>query len=81
MSFGTGPVTDAVAVSPSDTVDLATVPTRGLWIGAGGDVAVNMQGTGTAVVFKGAATGAILPIQVKRVLVTNTTASSIVALY
>ena len=37
--------------------------------------------TETAVVFKGLAAGAILPVSVRRVLSTATTATDIVALY
>ena len=76
----TSPAWDAVAVTPADS-DLARVATRGLYIGGNGDVAVVMAGGGSAVTFAGVAAGTILPIRVDRVNSTNTTATSIVALY
>lgn len=74
------PAMNSVAVTPSDTVDLGFV-SRGLYIGVTGNVAVVMQGSGTAIVFKGAQAGSVLPIRVTRVNLTNTTATDIVALY
>ena len=69
----------AVAVTPSDTVDIAIVPRGGLFVGVEGDIAVIMADGSEAVTFKGVV--GFVPLMVKRVLVTGTTASSIVALY
>ena len=69
---------DAVAVTPNDATALR--PTRGLYIGTGGDVAVEMA-LGSAVTFPDVLGGSILPIQVVKVLSTGTVASGIVALY
>ena len=63
--------------------------TRGLYIGSGGDVSVEMAGDGTptggltdaTVVFVTVLSGTILPISVTRVNATGTTATSIVALW
>lgn len=69
----------AIAVTPSDTVDLATVPRGGLFIGVDGDIAVIMADDTASVVFKNVS--GFIPLMVKRVLATGTTATSIVALY
>ena len=63
-------------------IDIPNTQRRGccLYIGNSGDVEVVME-SDDSVVFVGAATGAFLPILVKRVVVTNTTATSILALY
>lgn len=80
---------NAAAVTPSDSTDLtlsgATI-TAGtnngpaLYIGGAGDVKVTMYG-GQTVTFVGVPAGSFLPIQVKRVWSTGTTATSILALW
>jgi hypothetical protein len=72
------PARKAVAVTPSDTADLASVP-RSLFIGVDGDIAVIMADDTASVILKNA-TG-MLPIMVKRVLATGTTATNIIAVY
>jgi len=74
------PAGAAVAVTPSDTVDLAYT-TTGLYIGATGTVRVRFKDDPTAVTFTGVPTGTILPVLVDRVFATGTSASSIIALY
>lgn len=69
------------AVTPSNTADL---PNPGvsdaLWVGGAGTLAI--QGTdGQTVSIAAVAAGATLPIKVRRVLATGTTATTIVALY
>lgn len=87
------PARVAFAVTPSDTLDLPnagnTSPTpsyaKALYIGVTGDVAViaagdkSASGAGTAVTFKAVPVG-WFPVQVRRVMSTNTTATNIVAL-
>jgi len=79
----TGKVTQqairAVAISPSNSVDL-TVSGAVVFIGVGGDVEVTTVSGDTAV-FKNLASGSILPVQVRRVWATGTTATDMVALY
>ena len=72
------PAAYAVAVTPSDTDELAD-PTRGLYIGASGDLKVTTQ-AGDAVTFVAVVAGTVLPVRVKQVFATGTTAASIVAL-
>jgi hypothetical protein len=78
----------AAAVTPNDGVDLPGGKTRALWVGTGGNVAVIMPqdptafGTvGSAVTFTNVPSGYLLPVSATRVMVTNTTASNIVAVY
>jgi hypothetical protein len=78
----------ASIVTPSDTVDIPSVSDsngRGnngcvLYVGIGGDLRVLTAG-GDDVVFTGFPDGGFLPVNVVRVFTTNTTASSIVALW
>lgn len=73
------------AVTTSDTTDQATddgvLPNR-LYIGVSGDVAVQLQNDpdGTTVIFKAHPVGYLFAA-VRKVLVTGTTATNILALY
>ena len=73
------PAIHAVAVTPSDADELATV-SRALYIGGAGNVVVVTYG-GDTVTLVGATAGQIIPIRVKQVKATSTTATSIVSLY
>lgn len=73
------PVQSAVAVTPNDNADLATV-SRALYIGGAGNLAVILADDSSSVTFTGVLAGSILPIRAKRVLSTNTTATTILAL-
>ena len=72
------PATNAVLITPSDAVDLATV-TRAVYVGGAGDMKVTMQDSGT-VLFSGIPAGTTLPIRVSRIWATTTTATLIIAL-
>lgn len=74
-----GPSARAVAVAPDDVTDLTT-PCRGLYIGTGGDLRVGMLWGGAVIDFKNCPAGLLLPIRVKRVYATATSAADIVAL-
>lgn len=73
------PAEYAVEVAPSDSTDL-TRTCRALYIGVAGSVVVNMPDGGT-VTFAGLQAGTVLPVRVRRVRATGTTATSIVALF
>ena len=75
------PAVHAVAVTPSDTVDLVNV-SRALYVGGAGDVKVNMLGGESAVVFTAVPAGTILPVRATRVWATTpgSAATAIVAL-
>ncbi len=77
MSAMQDPAYGAYAVTPHDTNANAA---KALYIGGAGDVAVIPRGRSTAVTFVGVAAGTILPVQVSRVMSTNTTATNIVGL-
>ena len=72
------PATRAVAVTPSDAVDLPWI-TRSLYVGAAGNVKVDMGDSGTAT-FVGVTAGTFMPVRAKRVYATGTTATNLVAL-
>lgn len=70
-----------VAVTPSDTVDLPEIP-KALYIGGAGDVAmigVASPAGASAVAWRAAFAGMILPVRPRRILATGTTATFIVA--
>lgn len=69
----------AISVSPNDGSDLTSAPYYSLFIGVGGDVKVDLNGSGT-VTLKNLASGQLLPIVVDRVYSTGTTATDIVAM-
>lgn len=71
------PGSRASAVTPNDSADLSDTA-RYLWIGVAGDVKVDTAG-GDTVTFKGCAAGSVLPVRVRRVHATGTTATDIVA--
>jgi hypothetical protein len=73
------PVYGAVAVATSDVADLPLAPTRSIYVGVSGDVKVDLV-SGDTVTFKAAPVG-VLPLRVKRVYATGTTATNILALY
>jgi hypothetical protein len=76
----TTPCEHAAAVTPHDTTAL-TQTTRALWVGGAGDVAVKLTDDSTAVTLAGVAAGTLIPVRAALVMSTNTTASSIVALW
>lgn len=65
------------AITPSDSTVIPA--TRGLWVGVAGNIAVRMA-NGDLVTLTGVLPG-IVPIQVDKVLSTNTTATTMLALY
>jgi hypothetical protein len=69
----------ASTVVPSNTV-VYEQPTRGVYVGTAGNIAVDMVSGGTVTFFNVLA-GTLLPIQVDRIYATGTTATNLVALY
>ena len=66
------------AVVPNDGQDLGHV-TRAIYVGTGGNIRVLMP-EGLTTVFENLPSGAFLPIRVKRVFATGTTATGIIGL-
>jgi hypothetical protein len=63
----------------SDTVDFERVA-KALYVGGGGNIALIAEDSNTAVTFSAVPSGYILPVRVRRILVTGTTASNIIGL-
>lgn len=74
-----GPGVGAFAVTPHDT-NAVTKTTRALYVGGAGSVKVTMQDN-TEVTFVAVPAGTILPIRVKKVWTTGTTATSMLGIY
>jgi hypothetical protein len=73
------PYVSAAAVTPSNTADLNPIA-RGLWVGGAGNLSVILANDDSAVSLLAVAAGTHLNMFVKRVRVTGTTATNIVAL-
>jgi len=69
---------DAAAVTPSDTANLITPAV--IYVGVSGAVKVTTA-QGTDITFAGVPAGFVIPLQVRRVWSTGTTASSLVAIF
>lgn len=67
------------AVTPSDSTDLTTIA-RAIYVGGAGNVVAVMHDN-TTCTFSNVPAGAILPIAVRRINATSTTATNIVALH
>ena len=75
------PAENAALVTPDDANDLAVV-TRGLLVGTSGALKVTTNGGQTLVIPASCVVaGTLLPLRVKRVWATGTTASNIVAIW
>lgn len=72
------PALNAEAVTKSDSTTYT--PTSALYIGVGGNVAVTTEG-GQVVTFENVLGGTWIPLQVTKVMSTNTTASSIIRVW
>jgi acetoacetate decarboxylase len=85
ISTTRGPLNRFELITPSDTVDLSRYTqtkqlTDGIYIGGSGSI-VAMMADGTTATFQAALNGTILPIGVRRVNATNTTATGLIAVY
>lgn len=72
------PASSAVAITPSDEIDLAQV-SRAVYVGGTGDLAVTMK-DGNNATFKNLIGGTVMAIRVSRVQSTGTTATDIVVM-
>lgn len=70
----------AAAVTPNDDTDVAPLA-RGVFVGVGGDLTVVMEGSLVTTTFKNVGDGQLLPIRVRRVMATGTTATNILTLW
>ena len=76
----TSPPEDAEEVIPSDSAGATGHVTRAIYVGTAGDVSVLMQG-GATVTLTGVQAGSFLPLRVRQVLQTGTTAGDIVGFW
>ncbi len=79
MNPSTIRATGAAAVTKSDST-VFSEPIIALYVGGAGDVAVTMA-SGAVVTFVGVPAGTILPIEVSKVMSTNTSATTILRLW
>ena len=75
----TAPPDQAAAILPADGADLPCA-TRALYVAGGGDLRVRMLGGGE-VTFAAVPGGVVLPLRVRRVLATGTSATGLVGLW
>jgi hypothetical protein len=73
------PAQDWAAVTASDSAALDPIPSA-IYVGGAGDLAVKSE-AGDTVTLVGVTAGSVLPIRPQYVMSTNTTATSIVALW
>jgi hypothetical protein len=79
MSYRSDPAAGAKAITPSNTVEVIS-GCQGIYIGGYGDLAVTTV-SGDVVTFESCPSGSILPVEVRLVMATNTTATALVLLY
>lgn len=73
------PAEQCFEITPSDSQDLPT-PTKALFIGEGGDVALVTLRGNSEITFRNLQSGSILDVRVKAVRASGTTAASLVGL-
>ena len=76
----TSPPEDAASITPGDAGSELSHVTRALYVGAAGDLALLMQG-GATVVLRGVPSGSFLPLRVRQVLASGTSADGIVGFW
>ena len=82
LPMNSGPAANAVAINLGSDTTLAST-SRGIWVGGGGNVKVDLAITGTAIVFTSVPSGTMLPVQATKVYSTanGTTATSLTAVW
>lgn len=73
------PAKAAFAITPSDTQPLPGA-TKALFVGTGGDITLEAIGSDSEVIFRNVASGSVLPVRVRTVRATGTTAGDLVGL-
>ena len=73
------PAERAFAITGNDSTDLTIFP-RAIYVGGAGNVKVITLG-GDTVTFSGVLAGTVLPVRVKRVFSTDTTATNLIGIY
>ena len=75
------PGDNSYAITPSDGVEIGEFLPRALYVGVGGDISLQLEGDDADTVFVAVPSGSFLPLKVRIVNATGTTASSLVAIY
>lgn len=75
----TAPARAAEAIVPNDTGEIAHF-TRAVYVGTTGDLAA-VTLNGDAVTFRNLPAGSFLPVRLRKILATGTTAADIIALW
>lgn len=78
--YGGGSAGNCSSVTPNDSADLPSI-CRGIWVGGAGNLAVTLSESGENITFTGVPAGTLLPLEVKRVYATGTTATNLVAVW
>ena len=73
------PAERAFAITGNDSTDLTVFP-RAIYVGGAGNVKVITLG-GDTVTFSGVLAGTVIPVRVKRVFSTDTTATNLIGIY
>lgn len=73
-------VKNAFVPTPSDTVDFTQCKYGYLYVGGAGNVSVVTHG-GDTVLLQGVLAGSLLPLKIKRVMVTGLTATNLVVMH
>lgn len=74
----TAPLSDGFDITPNDTGELREV-TRAVYVGQGGDLAVEMA-DGGSIVLRDLKPGVVYPLRLAKVLSTSTTAANVVGM-
>lgn len=74
------PASKAFAITPTDGVEITYV-TRGLFTGSGGSITLILEDDTSAVTLINVPSGIVLPLRVKQVNSTSTTATGLIGLY
>jgi hypothetical protein len=76
----TEPISSAATITPNNGTTFTT-RCRAVFVGGAGNLTVDVADGGTNLAFNGLTAGTILPVRVKRVYATGTTATSLLCLY
>jgi len=75
----TSPAIDGAMIVPDDGGDLAHV-TRAIYVGTGGQIAAQLA-SGSTITLAAVPGGTLLPLRIRRVMATGTSAGDLVALW
>lgn len=75
------PAANATAITPADSNLASDFFTRSIYVGGAGNLTVMMAGDDSIVTFSNIGAGTILPLRVKQIRSTATTATLIIALF